>query len=458
MNFHLRVGCIAIGAALVMGSAPDGSAAAAAVATATPSATPMPAISPTPTPTFTATPSATPTTPFAPGAVITNGTIKLGVRPQGHLNILDAGIVSRPDGSTPDVGLRLIFPDGSESEATAPGVMSEGWGVAADGVAGYANLAVNGVVNLHNVAFASSASTAESTVEVGSVLRVTHEYLPSTATPLLYEVRVTLTNISGGPIGDLRYRRVTDWDVSPTSFDEYVTIDSGAAIDLAFTSDNGLASANPLAPPGMRLFTGDAVDSGPDDHGALFDFVFADVTAGTPLPAGESKAFRLFYGGAFDEPSALAAVAAVGAEAYSFGQPNVSPPEDHGEPNTFILAYASGGPAPTPTATPTPADRDGDGVPDAADNCLEVPNPAQDDSDGDLCGNRCDADYNQDALVSILDFGTFRLCFMGDVQPICDHAPEFLDGLISILDFGVFRQQFLAGVPGPGLSAACDGQ
>jgi subtilisin family serine protease len=109
-------------------------------------------------------------------------------------------------------------------------------------------------------------------------------------------------------------------------------------------------------------------------------------------------------------------------------------------------------------AVPTATDSDGDGVPNDVDNCLTVPNPGQDDSDGDLCGNRCDADYNQDSLMSILDFGAFRSCFTGAVQEVCDHAPETLDGFISIQDFGIFRQQFVAGVPGPGQSAACDGQ
>jgi hypothetical protein len=106
---------------------------------------------------------------------------------------------------------------------------------------------------------------------------------------------------------------------------------------------------------------------------------------------------------------------------------------------------------------PTPNDTDGDGVPDVVDNCIAASNPDQDDSDGDLCGNQCDADYNQDSVVSILDFGTLRNCFNGAFEEVCDHAPERLDGVISIQDFGIFRQQFLAGVPGPGRSAACDG-
>ena len=97
-------------------------------------------------------------------------------------------------------------------------------------------------------------------------------------------------------------------------------------------------------------------------------------------------------------------------------------------------------------------------MPDAVDNCIEAPNPDQDDSDGDLCGNRCDADYDQDNALSILDFATFRSCFNGAAEEVCDHAPELLDGVISIEDFAIFRQQFLAGAPGPGQSDACDGQ
>ncbi len=94
---------------------------------------------------------------------------------------------------------------------------------------------------------------------------------------------------------------------------------------------------------------------------------------------------------------------------------------------------------------------------DDVDNCINAPNPDQDDSDGDLCGNRCDADYDQNNVVSIVDFAAFRDCFKGAVQGVCDHAPETLDEIISIQDFGIFAQQFLAGVPGPGQSAACDG-
>ena len=50
---------------------------------------------------------------------------------------------------------------------------------------------------------------------------------------------------------------------------------------------------------------------------------------------------------------------------------------------------------PVPRAPP---DQDGDGVPDARDNCRDIPNPDQRDTDGDGFGNLCDADVDGDGL------------------------------------------------------------
>jgi uncharacterized protein (TIGR03790 family) len=45
------------------------------------------------------------------------------------------------------------------------------------------------------------------------------------------------------------------------------------------------------------------------------------------------------------------------------------------------------------------ADRDGDGIVDALDNCRDLPNPDQRDTDADGFGNVCDADLDGDGLV-----------------------------------------------------------
>jgi len=94
-------------------------------------------------------------------------------------------------------------------------------------------------------------------------------------------------------------------------------------------------------------------------------------------------------------------------------------------------------------------DCDADGVVDTNDNCSIVHNPAQDDSDGDNCGNLCDADYNQNGLVSITDFGQFAICFgmtgcagKQHVEPISDA------NIVNIADFGYFASAF-GGTPGP---------
>ena len=154
-------------------------------------------------------------------AIIDNGTIQLGVDELGQLNI--PGGVPSPVSATTDVGLRHL-PTGNE--ATSHGCLCEGWGVGIGdtGVFGSANND-RGVENLTPVSFASTASTATSTVALTSgELEVTHFFAPSTETPDLYEVKVSITNTSGVDIADLRYTRTFDWDVEPDTFDEVVTI------------------------------------------------------------------------------------------------------------------------------------------------------------------------------------------------------------------------------------------
>lgn len=279
-------------------------------------------------------------------AIITNGTVTLGVDDLGQLNV--PGGMPSPVSSTTLVGLRF---NATGNEATSHGCLCEGWGVGigGTGIGGFANNAL-GTGGLMLISFASDATTATSVVSVaGGALEVTHAYAPAAETPNLYRVTVTIKNTSGADIANLLYRRTFDWDVEPDTFDEFVTIGGTAgatavlaAVNNGFCSSDVFSGCSPLLPGGM----GDFVDLGPTDHGANFDFDFG------LLKDGESFTFEIFYGAALTEVGALSALAAVGAEVFSLGQ-CASDPRGVGAPgprgqtcNTFAFGFKGVGGTP----------------------------------------------------------------------------------------------------------------
>ncbi|SET02591.1 hypothetical protein [Oceanicella actignis] len=307
-------------------------------------------------------------------AIITNGSVTLGVDDFGQLNI--PGPPSRHDG-TASVGLRHAA---TGLEATSHGCLCEGWGVGiADGggiriASGRANNNY-GVSNLSAVSFMSTASTATSVVELRddsdttSLLRITHAFGPAAETSDLYRVNVTIENISGAAIADLRYTRTFDWDIEPDTFSEVVTHAGVATTPSVLVAvDNGFVNSDPFAGGRTEQVaggTGDFVDLGPSDHGSNFDFGFG------MLAAGDSFAFDIFYGATRTETAALAALGEVGAELYSLGQPGCDPTGtgtgtgcaygDDLATATFIFGFAGVGgsiiiPDPTPGGVvPLPA-------------------------------------------------------------------------------------------------------
>ncbi|MDJ0787673.1 MAG: thrombospondin type 3 repeat-containing protein [Myxococcota bacterium] len=109
-------------------------------------------------------------------------------------------------------------------------------------------------------------------------------------------------------------------------------------------------------------------------------------------------------------------------------------------------------------------DFDGDGVPDAVDNCTEVPNPDQADVNAAVdddptlpgvqhYGDACDADLDDDGSVGPSDFfGVFRPCLGATVaqSPSCTVADLDADGTVAPSDFfGGLRPAF-GTAPGPG--------
>lgn len=272
------------------------------------------------------------------GTNLSNGTILLGVQPYGNL-ITSSGI-----------GITFI-PTGGES--LAPGCPCEGWGVGDASTGAYGRAGdVFGYTNLVLDSFTATSTTAVSVVRMLQggeipVLKITHDYHPSLSANL-FECTVTIENISSSTV-DLRYRRPMDWDIPPTEFNELVTLKTGGASNVLFTSDDGFADGNPFAGPSWINFTGEAVDSGPADHGCLFDLGFG------PVAAGAKRVFHLYYGAASNYTNAMAALNAVGAsQVYSLGKPNpgggggggvvagtVAPSD--GVPNTFIFGLSGVG-------------------------------------------------------------------------------------------------------------------
>ena len=93
-------------------------------------------------------------------------------------------------------------------------------------------------------------------------------------------------------------------------------------------------------------------------------------------------------------------------------------------------------------------DADGDLVEDDLDNCVQLSNPLQEDTDGDGYGNACDCDFDQNLACSIADFSVFREDYITTVDRGVGTDMDG-NGAVSIADFSLFRAGYVAGVPGP---------
>jgi hypothetical protein len=275
---------------------------------------------------------------FPYGSIIAHGTVQMGVNRTGEL-IVGGGEHSAAGQNGTKVGLRY---SPLNLEAMADGSLAEGWGVAdADaGLSGWANRDLGGPSDqIKAAAYSRTDNSADSKVDLVDideipVLRVEHDYHPSVS-PHLFEATVMISNLTASTIEHTKYRRVVDWDIEPTPFQEYVTTATGNSPALIDASDNGFAPSDPLTGIGAcDGGHGDLVDSGPYDCGAAFDFDFG------ALAPGASTSFNLYYGAAGNEAEAINALQSVGAEAYSLGQSSSELGPVAGTPATFILAFS----------------------------------------------------------------------------------------------------------------------
>ena len=305
-----------------------------------------------------------------------SGRTFLLVNEQGHLNGFPNSLDPAFPNPLPVISNPFamgLFYDGV-GDGTVDGCLCEGWGASANFTgAGFTSMGASvdngGVSGLSGtVQFGATASTAFSQVSsANSLLSVTHEFGPSIAFDV-FQVNVTITNNSASEIAqDIVYRRIMDWDIQPTPFDEFVTI-QGVEANLEVNGgnvrravDNGFDAANPgfgqLTPINEPINT-DFHDSGPNDHGAGFDFAFGD------LAPGESRNFNIFYGATPNQAQAEAAVNTLGLDVWSFGQSNPlglpydggpcdspTPPAGCGDGGGGVVALSAAA-GPTPAAVP----------------------------------------------------------------------------------------------------------
>ena len=201
---------------------------------------------------------------FEESGIIYNSTvaseqkIALGIRKEGQMGAYNPNIAR----NARYTGIAYKF-DGSRSQgyksgwydATTPGCLCEGWGAGfvdrtGRRTYGRANQAVGRVSNIEVKSFVTEATSITSTVWIKDssgkpVLEVTHRFGPAANVPgALFQALVTMTNISGDTLRDVRYNRTMDWDVHPTEFNERVTIKGTQASAASLDTPKVLNSGN----------------------------------------------------------------------------------------------------------------------------------------------------------------------------------------------------------------------
>ncbi len=117
------------------------------------------------------------------------------------------------------------------------------------------------------------------------------------------------------------------------------------------------------------------------------------------------------------------------------------------QPIAFISAFllilvlplaAAAGP------TPGGVDTDGDGIENAFDNCSSRSNASQKDVDHDGCGDLCDADFDQNGVCGLTDFGIFKSAFGSSTgQPLYNASADMdCNGVVGLTDFGLLKIEF----------------
>jgi hypothetical protein len=100
---------------------------------------------------------------------------------------------------------------------------------------------------------------------------------------------------------------------------------------------------------------------------------------------------------------------------------------------------------PSASALGVVTDTDLDGIVDSADNCIDVANADQRDSNDEGIGNACDADFDASCSVNFGDLGLMQAAFF---QPGTSEMDMNGDGQTNFTDLGSMKRDFFL-APGP---------
>jgi hypothetical protein len=253
----------------------------------------------------------------ADAGVITNGTVSVGVTTDGNLFDTGVGFRRNSDGLDP----------------IAPGTPRESWGARLGGVSGRVDPAYFGSANVTNLSSSFAAASANTSTRVGTALQVDQKFSFVASNAMAIDVK--MTNISGAS-GTAVYRRIGDWDISPTPFNETVTANARSGV-VSNSGFYGFDSADPASALANVFAAGGSSHSG-DNGGAI------DLNFGT-LANGSSTDFRLIYAISTPgqtEASLRAQLAALGAFYIISGRDNSTA----GGVNFFALGVVAAVPEP----------------------------------------------------------------------------------------------------------------